>query len=570
MKKRILSALSLLFVLTMLSGSIFVLGSWADEETEYDLSGDGVVNISDASVLLNALEKPADQIPEDYDLNADGLVSVADATVMLGVLGSATLGVASVPGAKTEPINIRVGTYNIQNGAGVSHKFKVIANDILDMELDIVGLQEVDQNTGRNKKQDTMKILSEETGYEYYGYSKCFDFDGGAYGHGILSKYPIVSYETVLLPGGGEQRAYSHAVINVDGVQVDFYNTHLTWPEKSARDKQFPLLAKELQSKQVAILVGDLNSEDPEEVGPHFPYCNFANLFGNYYVTNPEVGGGAIDNIISTANTVTQLATGRVTTPVHSDHYMLWADLQISRDSGFVEDEDGIRYYQNGEALTGWQALMGNIFYFDEQTGLMASESVDYDGTLYELEKFSFKGFELYRVSPDAEPIKKALPQEWLQWLTQSDANAEDSVYKKLNKGAFYQTSYIKDGTEYAPSAFGVTNNKFLLSYQFSDTELTASEDYTFEIWYKDADVEGDYKCVSTKAYKVYDLKGNSNVLYRLPVYDAGMDDLTTNDGKTNVYDMIVLVYDGEDLVGYKQIAVDYTESSALYRQDLV
>lgn len=82
--------------------------------------------------------------------------------------------------------------------------------------------------------------------------------------------------------------------------------------------------------------------------------------------------------------------------------------------------------------------------------------------------------------------------------------------------------------------------------------------------------MEGEYKCVTTKAYKVYDLKGNSNVLYRLPVYDAGMDDLTTNNGKTNVYDMIVLVYDGEDLVGYKQIAVDYTESSALYRQDLV
>ncbi|MBQ8399414.1 MAG: endonuclease/exonuclease/phosphatase family protein [Clostridia bacterium] len=508
------------------------------------------------------------------------IISVCSLLLVLALLSGAFAAVSalidtsvyaaeSAPTGKSEPLSLRVGTFNIQAGAGVGYNFKILAKQITNAKLDIVGLQEVDKLTGRNRKQDTMKALAEATGYEYYGYSKCITLDGGEYGHGILSRYPITSYDTVLLPGGGEQRAYGHAVIEADGITFDFINTHLTWPEKSARAKQFPLLEKLMASKQTAIFVGDINTEDTEEYMPYFPNCNFANGADTYYVTNPEVGGGAIDNIITTSNTITQIATGCENKRAYSDHYMLWADLQIKRDTGFKKEDGGIRYYDEGVALTGWQVILGNVHYFDPQTGLMVTDKVSVEGETVSLEKFSFKGFTLYRLSPKAEPFKNHIPQQWLKWLLEVDRAAEKSTYKNLTKGAFYRVSYTADDQEHDPSAFAVTAKNFLLSYQFSDTELKASENYTFEIWYKDADVKEDYKRVTTKAYKVYELQGNSNVLYRLPVYEAGMTDLTTNKGKTNTYDMVIVVYEGETIVGYKQIAVDYTDSAELFLGDV-
>ena len=54
-------------------------------------------------------------------------------------------------GTKSNKVTLRVGTFNIQNGGGVGHDFSVLAQDILDQKLDVVGLQEVDMFTSRNK-----------------------------------------------------------------------------------------------------------------------------------------------------------------------------------------------------------------------------------------------------------------------------------------------------------------------------------------------------------------------------------------------------------------------------------
>ena len=85
---------------------------------------------------------------------------------------------------KTKTIKIKVGSYNIKNGALVEHDFSLLADDILDNNIEIVALQEVDCNTNRNKHQDTMAILAERTKY-YYCYGPSFDYDGGKYGNGI-------------------------------------------------------------------------------------------------------------------------------------------------------------------------------------------------------------------------------------------------------------------------------------------------------------------------------------------------------------------------------------------------
>lgn len=231
--------------------------------------------------------------------------------------------------ADKQPSLLRVGTFNIQHGSHVDTDFSVIGADILRMELDIVGLQEIDMFTTRNGNKDTMKELSEATGYAYYEYSKTMDYDGGQYGHGILSRYPILSYETVLMKGAGEQRAYGHAVIEVDGVQIDWYNTHLAWPDKSARRMQIRQLTKEFNKKEIALLTGDMNAVGTSEYESFFENVGYTNgNEGDYYHFNSCPEDGAIDNVIY-KDCFTLLNAGMDYKVVHSDHYMVWAELVL-------------------------------------------------------------------------------------------------------------------------------------------------------------------------------------------------------------------------------------------------
>ncbi|MBO7542630.1 endonuclease/exonuclease/phosphatase family protein, partial [bacterium] len=97
---------------------------------------------------------------------------------------------------------IRVGTYNIQGGVWVHQNWTTIVNDCIEAGLDIVGFQEVDRNTNRSHGKDTMEELSKASNgrYPYYGYSKAIEYDGGEYGTGILSSFPIESFDVTPLP----------------------------------------------------------------------------------------------------------------------------------------------------------------------------------------------------------------------------------------------------------------------------------------------------------------------------------------------------------------------------------
>ena len=338
-------------------------------------------------------------------------------------------------------VNIRVGTYNIQNGqnAGTNYDFSVIAKDITDAGLDIVGLQEVDYKTTRNKGQDTMAKLSEYTGYQYHGYTKAISLQGGGYGHGILSKYPIKSYESVMLYSTGEQRAYGHAVIDVNGTEIHVFNTHTQWPSKSDRAVQFKELAEVFAKYPNSILLGDLNAPDRTEYAGHFPYCNFANAADPAYtfITNED---GPIDNIICPKNTMLFLDAKMVDTisNKHSDHNMLYADLAVKKNANFRQEAGGIRYYPNGSSTyaTGLQDLGDISMYFDPDTGLMSTTSCVVDGETVELVEFQCCGMTLYRLpTPEEEStVGKQTVSREIPIVSIIDANGYDET-ERLTDG---------------------------------------------------------------------------------------------------------------------------------------
>jgi endonuclease/exonuclease/phosphatase family metal-dependent hydrolase len=59
---------------------------------------------------------------------------------------------------------LRVASYNIRHGADVNLQMQVLADDITGLNIDVVGLQEVDIGAARSGGIDTMAALSAASG----------------------------------------------------------------------------------------------------------------------------------------------------------------------------------------------------------------------------------------------------------------------------------------------------------------------------------------------------------------------------------------------------------------------
>ncbi|MCQ2424987.1 MAG: endonuclease/exonuclease/phosphatase family protein [Lachnospiraceae bacterium] len=232
----------------------------------------------------------------------------------------------TVPETEKLPVTLKIGSYNIKNGLDVGYDYTLLADDIVNAGLDVCGLQEVDRKTARNGNRDTMKLLSRATGYEYYEFSKAIPYQGGEYGTAILSRYPIVSFEVIPLESDGyEQRSLGHAVLDVDGTLVDYFNTHLSYENKETRAKQFLTLAEQIAKTDRWILTADFNTDD---------FTEFAVIDNSLLVNNAEnrmlsyAAKSAIDNIVLPSS-ASVTASGMLDSVSHSDHVMIWAEIVL-------------------------------------------------------------------------------------------------------------------------------------------------------------------------------------------------------------------------------------------------
>ncbi|MES2694047.1 MAG: endonuclease/exonuclease/phosphatase family protein, partial [Verrucomicrobiota bacterium] len=143
------------------------------------------------------------------------------------VLALLALSIASLASAAD---TIRVMSYNIHHGEGIDAKLDLerIAKLIVDAKVDIVGLQEVDKNTGRTQKRDLPAELAKLTGMTVH-FEKNINHDGGEYGNATLTKFPIKRAKNTHLKSfnNGEQRGVLQLIVNVRGRDVLFMNTHL-------------------------------------------------------------------------------------------------------------------------------------------------------------------------------------------------------------------------------------------------------------------------------------------------------------------------------------------------------
>lgn len=230
-------------------------------------------------------------------------------------------------------MKLKIATYNIANGYWSGHDMQKLANDILSVSPDVIGLQEVDRFCKRSKFIDTVKVLSELTGYKYTHYTKNIYLEGdkekfgqeGEYGTAVFSKYPIISAEAVMLDSANyEQRGYSKCKIDVDGTELVYINTHLTYENVEKRREQLVHLADVLKNEKTFFLTGDFNTENFDDFKP----------ITNGTLTNNEITRfdsfpatkNAIDNIIYSADF--KRISANIVPSNASDHVMLWGEYE--------------------------------------------------------------------------------------------------------------------------------------------------------------------------------------------------------------------------------------------------
>lgn len=251
------------------------------------------------------------------------------------------------PGLAASQRTVTVATYNIHHGVG--------ADGVLDLEriaatleatgAQLIGLQEVDNHWGaRSEFVDQAAWLGERLGMDTC-YFPNLDLAPAAgqtanrqYGTAILSIHRLRDCTATPLPNhpGGEQRGLAQAYLKVRGVDVAFYNTHLTHNSRPGRVAQMDVVNDIVaHDDRPAILVGDLNARPDSPEHPVFTavvddvWPRVGDGPGFTYDSDDPVG--RIDYIL-TSQAVTPL-TATVVPSLASDHLPVGAELLLPHPS---------------------------------------------------------------------------------------------------------------------------------------------------------------------------------------------------------------------------------------------
>ena len=236
---------------------------------------------------------------------------------------------------------LKIVTFNVKCG-WYGKTLDGIAELLKEVDADIMGLQELDVATSRSLANspvvNQLQYIAEKAGYTYWSYSKVLDHRGGFYGHGIISRYPILR-DDIIWPEAqnekGEVRNVGRYEIDYNGKLVTFYNCHLDGRHgfQQYQEAQDRFMAHE----QYPIFVGDMNTT-PEKLKGHLDTENFISLTGgadlNAFIKTSG-GGNAIDHIILSRKTMEYELDG-TETGLHvvphggaSDHNLVYALVHL-------------------------------------------------------------------------------------------------------------------------------------------------------------------------------------------------------------------------------------------------
>lgn len=167
---------------------------------------------------------------------------------------------------------MKIMTFNTQHCLNFIEQkidFQIMADAIKGLNPDIVGLNEM-RDKGIDFDYDAQtSVLSELTGMKHYYFAKAIDLGGNPYGNALLSKYSIVSAETILVPdpdpkegtGYYETRCLLKAKLE-DGITVLVIHFGLNTDEQK---NAVQTVLDNIENKK-CILMGDFNVIPEDDV----------------------------------------------------------------------------------------------------------------------------------------------------------------------------------------------------------------------------------------------------------------------------------------------------------------
>ncbi len=231
--------------------------------------------------------------------------------------------------------SISVVSYNIHHGRGSDGVIDLprIAKVYSGRNPTVVGLQEVDQDTGRSGGLKESDELGRLAGMKSI-FAEAMPYDGGQYGEGLLAGGTVLQSGGIKLPApaGKEPRSAACAKIELDGLRFWVFTTHLDHTSDSVRGLQVKALSKlidEMAGDEPAIVMGDFNMRPETEAwGDWFDHWTSTVVGPTYPSEKPD---RQIDYIfVRPANRWSWNNAWIGDEPVASDHAPIGVNLTLS------------------------------------------------------------------------------------------------------------------------------------------------------------------------------------------------------------------------------------------------
>ena len=239
----------------------------------------------------------------------------------------AVLFCALMPAAcTTQTTAVKFMSYNIRNGRGIDNVQDLgrVAEVINRTAPDIVALQELDSVTGRMAGRFIPGELGEMTGM-HARFCRAIDYDGGAYGVGLLSRDEPLAVRRIPLPGREEARVLF--VAEFPGYVVCVTHLSLTPEDQRA---SLPIIRTVTDTcRKPVLLAGDFNMKVAKTVLDGLG-GTFRPLSDTTQMTFPSQNASIrIDYILGRGLPASAVVTERQAdhTTVASDHCPLWVSL---------------------------------------------------------------------------------------------------------------------------------------------------------------------------------------------------------------------------------------------------
>lgn len=235
-----------------------------------------------------------------------------------------------------ESVRLRVMTYNLRFGELAS--LKELADFITEREPDFVALQELDCMTRRDRAPHQHdKNFITELGYYtklFPLYGKTIPYAGGFYGIGMLTKYPYIRIQKIMLPKykvEHEARALLMAEVELpSGDTILVASTHLDYTSAESRSEQLKVITQVLERQcYPVVLGGDLNTRpDSEEIKKYFK--SWQPLSEDGLLTSPARSPRSkIDYLFGYPQHRWKLLSSKVENVLLSDHLPICSEIEL-------------------------------------------------------------------------------------------------------------------------------------------------------------------------------------------------------------------------------------------------